>query len=473
MGELERSERQVLLQQIKAQTDTWIKGIKEQGIYNGVILLATRHEVLQMAAIGLATGLDEGAVRPLTVDSMFELASVSKPITALGIVILQQQGALDFDDPVSRWIPELPYPGITVRHLLCHTSGLPDYMELFAEVWDRTQYACNEDVLRMLIAHKPDPLFAPGDQWQYSNTGYIVLALLIARISGQTYADFLDQQIFRPQGMMRTRVYNRRIHPDQLPEDYALGYVHRLDYGGYVLPDEVADLDYVHYLDGLQGDGMVNSTAGDLLRLDRALYEHELVGVQAREQMFTPTRLNSGETFHYGFGWLIEHDEHLGKVVFHSGGWPGYATMFKRYVDKEMTLIFLQNATRDYGYTQQMIDGIEHILAGGTCRLPEPPVERTIVRLSEEDCRPHVGSYRFNHPQHDGQTLDVTVTQEQEGLRMTLGNGMTLTLLPLGPTRFYEQQTASELEFAAQSAGRSMQLIWIDQEETSVAERIV
>lgn len=129
-------------------------------------------------------------------DSMFELASVSKPITALGIIRLQQLGQLHWDDPLSNWIPELPYPGITIRHLLNHTSGLPDYMELFANVWDPTRYARNEDVLRMLIEHRPDPLFAPNESWMYSNTGYIVLAILIERISGQRYGDFWTSRSF-------------------------------------------------------------------------------------------------------------------------------------------------------------------------------------------------------------------------------------------------------------------------------------
>ncbi|MCZ4151800.1 penicillin-binding protein 4, partial [Escherichia coli] len=104
------------------------------------------------------------------------------------------------------------------------------------------------------------------------------------------------------------------------------GYVYRLEHGGYVLPDVVPELNYVHSLDGLQGDGMVNSTVMDLLRLDRALYDNKFISPQLREAMFAPVVLNNGESFDYGFGWLIEHHDQLGKVVYHSGGWPGYAT---------------------------------------------------------------------------------------------------------------------------------------------------
>lgn len=460
-------------QHIKSELSKWIRGIRKQGVFNGVVLVADRNEELLHEATGLATGLDGHAASPLTIGSMFELASVSKPVTALGMVCLQLSGQLDWDDPIAKWIPELPYPEIKVRHLLCHTSGLPDYMELFAKVWNRSQYACNEDVLRMLIEHKPEPLFAPGSQWQYSNTGYIMLALLMERISGLSFGAFLDEHIFRPLAMNRTCVYNRRIQPEAMPDNYALGYVYRLGHNGYVLPDEVDELDYVRYLDGLQGDGMVNSTAGDLLRLDRALYDERWIPAPVRELMFTPVLLNGGETFPYGFGWLVEQDERLDEVVHHSGGWPGYATMFKRYVDSGLTLILLQNGERDSGYTQQMIEGIEHILSGGECRLPEPLLERTIVDLTQEDCLPHEGVYRFNS-QHEGEPpLEVAVSIEKGRLRLTLGNGMSLTLLPLSPTRFFEEQTATELEFSAEAAGRSTRLIWYDREEVNVAERVV
>lgn len=161
----------------------------------------------------------------------------------------------------------------------------------------------------MLVAHRPASLFAPNDSWMYSNTGYIMLAIPIERISGQSYADFLSEQIFQPLGMARTRVYNRRLDPGSVPTDYALGYVYRLEHSGYVLPDAVPEMNYVRYLDGLQGDGMVNSTAMDLLRLDRALYDDKFIHPQLREAMFTPVVLHNGEFFDYGFGWLIEQHQ--------------------------------------------------------------------------------------------------------------------------------------------------------------------
>ncbi|GIO42338.1 serine hydrolase domain-containing protein [Paenibacillus apis] len=453
----------------EAQLSALMEQIREH--FNGVILVAEQGKPLLYEAVGFAE-LSQGQepARTLTTESMFELASVSKPITALGIIRLHQAGLLELDDTVSRWLPELPYPGITIRHLLTHTSGLPDYIALFSEKWNPAQIAVNADVLNMLAAHRPAPLFAPQDSWMYSNTGYIMLAILIERISGQSYADFLSEQIFQPLGMARTRIYNRRLDPDAVPSNYAWGYVYRLEHGGYVLPDAVPAMNYVHYLDGLQGDGMVNSTAMDLLRLDRALYDDKFIQPQLREAMFTPVTLHNGETFDYGFGWLIEQHPQLGRAVSHSGGWPGYATFLKRYIERDLTIILLQNGERDYNYTQQLLRSVEQALADEPMEVPQAAAPRTLFPLTAEDYEPFLGEYLFQDEQ--GQSLSAEVFIEHSQLCMRLGNGMTFVLLPISPTRFYEQQTATELEFGEIEASKSSRLIWYEHDSDSVAQRV-
>ncbi|AST98364.1 serine hydrolase [Shouchella clausii] len=454
---------------MKQQFTALFEEVKQHGSFNGVVLVAVDGKAVLCEAMGIAEYKNGGA-RDLTMDSMFELASVSKPITALGIIRLQQLGQLHWDDPLSNWIPELPYPGITIRHLLNHTSGLPDYMELFANVWDPTRYARNEDVLRMLIEHRPDPLFAPNESWMYSNTGYIVLAILIERISGQRYGDFLDEQIFQLLGMTRTQVYNRRVDPSAVPDDYAWGYVYRIGHGGYVLPDEVPELNYVQYLDGLQGDGMVNSTVGDLLRLDRALYDDKFISPMLRQLMFSPVTMNNGETFPYGMGWLNEYDDRLGSIVHHSGGWPGYSTWFKRYIDRDITLIMLQNGERDHAYTQQLVKSIEQIMAGEAYDVPRPFETKKIISLEPKKIEAQLGKYRFANDTENSFGVEVYV--EQDRLYMKLDNGMVLSLLPLTSTRYYEEQTSSELEFLISEDGKGMRLIWYTGDEPEVAERV-
>lgn len=453
----------------KKQLNLLMDRIKEQATFNGGILVAERGEIVLNEVMGIAEFSPENN-RPLTLQSMYEIASVSKPITALGIIKLHQAGKLEWDDLVSRWLPELPYSGITVTHLLCHTSGLPDYIELFAKEWDHTKIATNEDVLQMLINHRPEPLFAPNEEWMYSNTGYIILALLIDRISGLSYGEFLAQHIFSPLGMTRSEVYNRRVSKSPVPEDFAFGYVYREDIGHYVLPDEVTELNYVYYLDGLQGDGMVNSTHEDLLKLDRVLYQDDFIDPKLRDLMFAPVKLNGGESFDYGFGWLIENHERLGKIVYHSGGWPGYSAMFKRYVDQDFTLIMLQNGEREYRYTHELIHSIEQILMGLPFDAPAPIKERIFIPLLVENYKSQLGTYQFND---EGKILNATIFVEQEQLYIKLSNEMVLSLLPLSPTRYFEPQTATELEFGELHSGQTTQLIWYEGEIQSIAKRII
>ncbi len=451
----------------RERLETFIEQIREQGVMNGVFLAAEHGEVLLEQAIGLA---DFRTGRPLTVDSVFELASLSKPITALGVALLRQSGKIDFDEPVAKWIPELPYPGITIRHLLGHTSGLPDYMELMFEHWDRSVIATNRDVLDMLIRHRPEPLFPPNEGWMYSNTGYVILALLIERVSGQTFADCLKDRIFAPLGMNRTRVYNRRWKEETIP-DYAYGFVYSLDEGAYVLPDTVKELDYVRYLDGIQGDGTVNSNLHDLLRLDRALYSNDFLDASLREELFTPVRRNSEQPFEYGLGWIIEQKAGIGRIVSHNGGWPGYATVMRRYMDQEMTLIVLQNTEKDLPYSQKVIEALEHILCDEDYELPQPPAERIIVQVDPSVYERYVGGYTLGSDTEDGQSMRVEVAVEDGRLYLLLDNGMSLAMYPLNESRFFIREVTAEVEFVRGENGEAQYFMWYSEEETTRAER--
>lgn len=373
--------------------EAFLTSIREQNAINGAFLIADQGEVLLKESIGLA---DFRNGRKLTVDSVFELASLSKPITALGIVFLHQSGKVELDDLVTAWIPDFPYSDITIRHLLGHTSGLPDYMELFAKHWDRSAIATNQDVLNMLIQYKPKLLFPSNTRWMYCNTGYVILALLIELISGQTFAVFLKEQLFIPLEMNHTRVYNRRIEEEEIP-GYAYGFVYSFDDAAFVLPDTLKELDYVRYLDGIQGDGTVNSTLDDLLKLDRALYRDDFLVASLRDELFTPVRLDSDEPCEYGLGWIIETKEGMGRVVSHNGGWPGYATLMKRYIDQDMTLIVLLNTDKDLQYIQQVVGAMEHILCGEDYEPPLPSAERIIAEIDPSVYKHYTGRYRFNN----------------------------------------------------------------------------
>ena len=190
-----------------AQIDSLFAPVTGKPAFNGNVLIAEKGNIIYQKSFGKA---DLEKNLPLNSESVFELASVSKQFTAMGIMILKKQNKLSYDDSLRKFFPELPYHNITVLQLLQHTSGLPDYMPLFNEHWDSTKIAVNSDIIKLLSQYKPDTLFAPGAKWEYSNTGYALLASIIEKVSGKKFGEFLRKNIFEPLGMKRTQVYCRR-----------------------------------------------------------------------------------------------------------------------------------------------------------------------------------------------------------------------------------------------------------------------
>ncbi|MCT4217012.1 beta-lactamase family protein [Elizabethkingia anophelis] len=307
--------------------------------FNGNVLVAEKGKVIYEKSFGLA---NEKTQQKLDKNTVFELASVSKQFTAMGIVQLEKEGKLSYNDPLTKYFPELSfYKPITIDNLLHHTSGLPDYMSLFDKNWDKKKFATNKDVVEMLAKYKPELLFVPGDKYEYSNTGYALLGLIIEKVSKQSYGDYLNKKIFKPLGMANTRVYRSRYKPENI-SNYALGYV--VDsLGNKKLLDDLGKEYYTYYLDGIVGDGMVNSTTGDLLKWDRALYGDKLVNQKDKDLIFSSIVTKDNKDTRYGYGWAIDTKYPFGKIANHSGGWAGYITFIERDLDYDKTIIILQN----------------------------------------------------------------------------------------------------------------------------------
>ncbi|MDQ1086610.1 serine hydrolase [Siphonobacter sp. SORGH_AS_1065] len=319
--------------------DSLFTNLYNHGKFNGNVLVAEEGKPIFEKSYGKA---EEQSGRLLTTESVFELASVSKQFTAMGIVLLQKQGKLKYDDLLSKYIPELHFYGpITIRHLLHHTAGLPDYMDVMDEHWDKTKIATNDDVIKTFARLQPKVVFAPNEKYEYSNTGYMLLGSIIERVSKKTYGVYLDKFIFKPLQMNHTLVYRSRFQPHKI-ENYALGY-EQDSTGKKVLPDSYGKAYYSYFLDGIVGDGMVNSNLEDLLRWDQALYTDKLVNQTDKEQIFNGTTTLDGKKTTYGFGWMIKNSDKYGKIVNHSGSWAGYVTFIERHLDHQKTFIALQN----------------------------------------------------------------------------------------------------------------------------------
>lgn len=272
---------------------------------------------------GLAVVEDGTAVTPA---SNFRLASVSKQFTAAAVLLLVEDGRLGLDQPARQWLPELPpaAAAITLRQLLSHTSGLLDYEDLMDPSDSRQVH--DADVLTLLS--REDRLdFAPGTRYRYSNSGYALLALIVGRASGQGFATFLRQRIFRPLGMAHTVA-----HQDGIDHVAARAYGYSWLGGHWQRTDQSTT-------SAVLGDGGIYSSLDDLARWDAALYDDRLLSAASRSAMFSPaTATPEPDVPHYGFGWRLN-----GQAQWHSGESIGFRNVIVRYPEKHLTVIVLTN----------------------------------------------------------------------------------------------------------------------------------
>lgn len=306
--------------------------------FSGVVLIAEKGKPVYKKAFGYKRFETKD---PITTSSIFELASVSKQFTAMTIMMLKEAGKLGYDDPVEKYIPGLPYPGITIRHLLNHTSGLPDYQNVMDQHWDKRKVADNSDNITYLIKYHPARLFEPGAKYTYSNTGYMLLASIAEKASGQEFIEFCRKRIFKPVGMTHTDIRTRQ---EKLARpDVAWGHMYIAEKKRYVQADSFPQFNYAIWLGNRKGPGRISSTADDLLKWDRTLYTNKLVSQQTLADAFAPAPLNDGSSTSYGFGWELSKSDKLGKIVWHDGDNPGYKTQITRYIDTDKTVIVLCN----------------------------------------------------------------------------------------------------------------------------------
>jgi CubicO group peptidase (beta-lactamase class C family) len=308
--------------------------------FSGNVLVAEKGKIIYSNSFGFS---NETTKEKLTINSIFETASVSKQFTAMAIMMLMENGKLKLDDEIKHYIPELTnYNGITIRNLLNHTSGLPDCMNLLDSLFDKSKIATNKDVVAILSKYKPKLIFEPNSKFEYSNTGYEMLATIIENVSGLTYANYLSKYIFKPLKMKNTFVYSRRLYPRNI-KNYAFGYIKPDSLTGYILPDNFKETKFVIWLDGIVGDGVVNSTVTDLFIWDRALYTNKLLSADGMKAIFEVATLNNNSKTSYGFGWGIENSDTYNKITKHAGGWPGYLSYIERHIENDKTIIILQN----------------------------------------------------------------------------------------------------------------------------------
>ena len=296
--------------------------------FNGTALVAVNGEIIFEEARGFANFTTK---KPIYLESSFQLASVSKPFTALSIMILKERSLLDYDDLIVKYLPEFPYPDVTIRHLLNHTSGLQNYMFLVDNYWENDHSISNQEMLNLMISHNLPLNYLPGRRFAYSNTGYAILALLTEKISGQYFGDFLQAEVFNKIGMTQSFVYDRiRIEQDS---NQVIGYYSH----------SRRSRPYSHDPNNeILGDKSVYSTVGDLFKFTQALNNYELVEKAILDEAYSSTLLRNKYKVNYGFGWrLQEEDNH--NYIFHNGAWHGFTSTITQEIDDKITLVLLNN----------------------------------------------------------------------------------------------------------------------------------
>ena len=427
----------------------------EKGGFNGTWLYAENGVIVSKGALGFR---DPDNTMQVTEDTIFQLASVSKQFTATAVMLLIRQGLLHLEDRVEELFPELTeYKDVTVRQLLSHTGGVPDYFDdedWFLRIWDNEhRIPCNDEIVRFLCETKVKPLFAPGEKLEYSNTGYNLLALLVERISGVPYEEFLQKNIFEPAGMTSTR--SCHIRRDGVPFDnYARPTL--FENGRFIADIDSSLSSEVYAVDGLNGDDYVYTNIFDMLTWDRALREGSVLTLEEQKLMYTPVKLNNGEDavyddedgLGYGFGWATGRSDEFGLVVSHSGGMPGVITWFERFIDSDRVLIFLINRyPEDYRALVGFYNGIQKV-----ARDIEPDPVQTIEDITVKD--PDRSKWEsfcgmYEHPEDDDFIVDEVYMKDGELYAKATSDGQRLDfkLYPIGENEFGRKQGMIKLTF--------------------------
>ena len=426
----------------------------EKGSFNGTWLYAENGKIVSKGAYGWR---DAENKLPMQEDTIFEMASVTKMFTATAVMLLVRDGRLSVDDEYTKYFPDYPYPGVTIRHLLTHTSGMPDDFETDTWVcpaWENEKRIppCSE-ILRFIRESGEEASHAPGETFRYTDIGYCLLANLVEKLSGASFEDFLKKNVFGPAGMKDSAIYHTRR--DGRPSDrFARNMV--LEDDGYV-PSDISKetAPYVVGSDGLNGCDYLYTTIFDMLAWDRALREEKVLTREEQMIMFTPVKLNSGEEYadedgdRYGFGWGIVNDEEHGLIVSHSGGMPGLETWFEHFVDEDRTLVILN--CRDYSDLRAFEgfwDGMRTLSRGEE---PEPVTcleDITIQNPDKSKWEDFCGKYE--HPEEADFIVNEVFMKDNELYANAVIDGdesLTFRLYPVGENEFGRKRGMLKLKF--------------------------
>jgi CubicO group peptidase (beta-lactamase class C family) len=354
-------------QTLDQKFDEYLNGAQRVLNFSGAVLVMKDNKVLFTKGYGMA---DVSSSEPNTPETKYLICSVTKQFTAAAVMQLSEKKLLNLNDPIVRYLPDYPQPAadkVTIYHLLTHTSGIAEYTDLpqFEEMYDRP--ARLEDVVTIF---KDIPLlFEPGSEWRYSNSGYYLLGLIIEKVSGEAYGEYMRKHVFEPLGMSNSSFPHGFM---DLPGS-ARG--HTFDSAGSLVPEAAVHSNLPYSAGGLY------STVGDIAKWDRSLRNGILLSPESLSRMFTPYK------GHYGCGWFI--DTLYGhQLVFHGGGGGGFRSSFMRFVDEPFCLVVFGN--NDAGSVDRIGNGLAAIAYGQPY---DVPTIKTSIAMDSRILEDYVGAY--------------------------------------------------------------------------------
>lgn len=328
--------------EIKKKLSTFFKKQFSLGNFAGAVLVSYKGQIIYKDAFGYS---NRKLKIPITTQTAFQIGSMSKQFTAIAILQLVAQEKITLDTPIETIYPDFPYHGITIRMLLTHRSGLPNYIyQLENAPLNKNELFNNQQVVDYMTRLNEKSYARPNKCYQYSNTGYVILAAIVEKISGLSFDEYAKKYIFDPLGMKHTFFYND-LYQNTFPKNISVAT-------GYLAPNKEAKF---FYLNGVKGDKGIFTTIDDLHKWDTSLYHNYILPKNYIDSAFskqTRTRLSN---IFYGFGWKMYFLNDTLPVYFHSGWWQGYQSVIMRIPKDTITVVVLKNKKTDHPINQRAI----------------------------------------------------------------------------------------------------------------------